>query len=135
MFGFVGNAQKSESVVEIINNKAVIIADKEVLLKNWNINLEKYEGIKGEFTNIEVKEINKNYYLVATGKVYKSSIILVQIAKTNSYEGAGISCTTSDCASSDGCVPDDTKTKCSPCVLNCTKTTTSHSLIKSLTQQ
>ncbi len=123
------------AIAEVIDGKPVIIADKEVLLNNWNNNLEKLSSIKGEFTELDAVIINDKYYLVATGKLYKSAILLEEIDKTNKLMGTGITCTTKDCATLNGaCVPKPNKTACTDCGYNgdCTKTTTGVSLVHTL---
>ena len=120
------------AIAEVIDGKPTIIVDKEVLLNNWNVNLEKLSSIKGEFSELDIAIINDNYYLIANGKVYKSAILLEQIDKTNQLKGTGITCTTKDCATlNNACVPKPNKTACTDCGYNgdCTKTTTGVSLI------
>ena len=135
MLSISGNAQTEKPVAELIDGKPVMIVDKEVLLKNWNANLEKYSGIIGEFTNIEIIEADGNYYLSASGKIYKSSTIL-ELAKagSNLLVATGITCTTRDCATIAGCLPNSRKTACSDCGYNgdCTKTVSSLSVVDSI---
>jgi hypothetical protein len=136
------STQAQVTVGKIENAIAVITANKETLLKNYNSNLLKLSAITGNFTEVAITLIDGSYYLVFKGTQYKSSLKLTSKPKTGRVllidEGDGgggghVSCTTSDCSSEPtGCVPSKPGLACTPCANKgkCTKTVSLTSLLE-----
>lgn len=64
--------------------------------------------------NTHLKEIDGKSYLVSVYKDYVTHSLLDKNYETYQYMYAGISCTSSKCSSSDGCIPESGE-KCTPC--------------------
>ena len=118
----------------IEDGKAVMTLDKESVLSIYNANLLSASKIDGQFTDVGIEdretEEGIQYYLVFRGERYISSFA-IEVQEQQLLALAGISCTTSDCASElGGCVP--AVTSCTPCSNQgkCTKTISNISLIE-----
>jgi hypothetical protein len=137
LFSFSGEAQ-TKFIGEISNGSVKLTVDKADILSKYNRNLLKATGIDGQFTDVKIKTTdNKNYYLVFSSSMYKSSLSLINLA--GKFAPTGTSCTTPDCASEPhGCEvtygtgPEAGTVYCSPCGNGgkCTKTSSSTSLLE-----
>tara|TARA_R100000789_G_scaffold46331_1_gene47048 strand:+ start:528 stop:971 length:444 start_codon:yes stop_codon:yes gene_type:complete len=80
------------------------------------------------FDSSELKKINDRYYLVSKhGEFTTTSLLKIKSNKASNevLEFDGISCTSKTCATSNGCIPHESGTKCTPCNFgtgDCTKT-------------
>lgn len=128
---------QTKFVGEIVAGNPVLTMNKAEMLKLYNMNLLKFTGIDGQFTDASIKPAGTgNYVLLFTGKTCRSALALVN--NGGKLAPSGISCTTTDCSSEPhGCEvtygtgPDAGTVYCSPCSNGgkCTKTSTSTSLL------
>ena len=109
----------------------IITAKESILLENWNTNLSILSQINAELTSIRVFKDGTEYYLMASGAEYSSTIPLIRDG-INGF-GGGVACTSKVCSgSSTGCVPKSDGLSCTACSApsnDCTKTVTSLSLL------
>jgi hypothetical protein len=130
-------AQKNTTIVgKVEGDNAVLTADKALLLKAYNKNLQILSKIDGNFTDVAIVKVVNDYLLVFSGEKYKSVLIIEQNGQTLLARGQ-VSCTTSDCPQeTTGCIPKFESGSelgtCTPCSNNgkCTKTVSSASLLE-----
>jgi hypothetical protein len=130
-------AQKSTTIIgKVEGEKAVLTADKALLLKNYNKNLQTLSQIDGNFTDVSIIKAANDYLLVFSGKKYKSVLAIEQKGEMLHAIGK-VSCTTSDCPQeTTGCIPKFESGSelgtCTPCSNNgkCIKTVASDSLLE-----
>lgn len=75
---------------------------------------------------VSLEEIEGKHYLVSNYKDYVTNSLLRKNVETMEYDYAGISCTSTKCSSSKGCIPKNEE-ECTPCghgVGDCSKTVT-----------
>lgn len=77
--------------------------------------------------NSFLENIEGKPYLVSMYGEYRTNSLLEKDSKRMEYVYGGISCTSKDCATNKGCVPNDDKRSCTACMKglgDCTKTVT-----------
>lgn len=129
-------AQKVTTLVgKIENGSAILTLNKALTIKTYRAKLLKYSNIDGEFTNVEIIQLEKQaYLLVFSGPIYKSSFYVEQTG-SELRAISTISCTTSECSQEKyGCVvkyDGGDIGYCSPCANQgkCTKTSTGESML------
>lgn len=118
---------KAQSPIGIVKNgKAELTANQNQLLKTWNKNLLSQSKIDAQLKTIEIILIEDSYYLRGKG-LYTSTILLNKDSK-DILRAEGISCTSSGCSTNKGCIPTKSKTSCTDCFGDCTKTVSSNAL-------
>lgn len=107
--------------VNSLNRKISFAKDESAILKDFNSLLSKGK-VNAKLTRLILEEVDGKYLLKGYGTNYKSSMLLLDDG-TGSLQAAGITCTTSACASSNGCTAMENNT-CSTCDGDCKKETT-----------
>lgn len=119
--------KKNQFVIgKMINNKPIITTDSKEIISHLQKSTAE-QRIKLDISDLEIIEHeNGNLILRGQGENYTSNSML-SIIRDNvivlGLDGRQITCSSTDCANNDGCVP-DTISKCTACTGTCTKTTT-----------
>ncbi len=112
-------------------NAKMVVSEAKLILKNLEDDLKVTRpNFKIKFTSSEVLKINNDYYLRAYSGDYISTTLLVLSNNGNLVYGK-ISCTSSACSNTDGCIPSPGGKSCTSCVGpfgDCVKTVTSGEL-------
>ena len=130
--------QSNCQVVGILaDNEPVFTVDTDVLIANYNANMQELSGLEVTFTSVEIVQVDTIYYLVFynDGITTRSSLGIKLSGNDNNLLNVqgGTSCTTTDCSSSNtGCVPRLLFKGCTPCENEgkCTRTSSNYSLIE-----
>lgn len=105
--------------------------DEEQLLENWNENLSRLQGIDAQLKQLAFVKTDSVFVLRAKGNEWTSTLLLVEtssIGASKTLAASKISCTSKDCANTNGCLPNFWGTKCTKCNYgfgDCKKTVTS----------
>ena len=121
----------------LVDNEPVFTVDTDVLIANYNANMQELSGLEVTFTSVEIVQVDTIYYLVFynDGITTRSSLGNKLSGNDNNLLNVqgGTSCTTTDCSSSNtGCVPRLLFKGCTPCENEgkCTRTSSNYSLIE-----
>lgn len=110
------NEEEAFIVGRIDGNVFTLLQDESFLLENWNWNLQEYFSIDAELTTLEFFTEGGEIYLRARGVEYVSTTalsIIDDVFLTSSKPT--ISCTSSDCSHTTGCIPKADKKSCTEC--------------------
>ena len=121
----------------LVDNEPVFTVDTDVLIANYNANMQELSGLEVTFTSVEIVQVDTIYYLIFynDGITTRSSLGIKLSGNDNNLLNVqgGTSCTTTDCSSSNtGCVPRLLFKGCTPCENEgkCTRTSSNYSLIE-----
>ncbi|EDP95458.1 hypothetical protein U8527_17355 [Kordia algicida OT-1] len=110
-----------------IEQKTLSKSEQDAIVKLVSTNLSISKDANVSIDSVKLMKINDGYYL----RLYHDGEItttLLKVEKETMLKYAGISCTTTYCATDDGCIPDKDGKKCTKCGAfssDCKKTVTS----------
>ena len=99
------------------------IANFEASIQLLEISLSAVEEVPMKYQEHQLLKIEGEMYLRSRSGNYVTTSLLKKDTNQN-FKLVGISCTTSDCSSTDGCIPNSDGKSCTKCKYKCTKTVT-----------
>lgn len=120
------NLNYAQKVGELQDSIPKFTVDKNNLISTYQTNLLEFGGIDADFSDVEIKKIENEFYLIFIGNNIKSSLFINNINGNLIVDGK-TSCTTIACSSEElGCSPRPLSGGCFPCKNGgkCTKTVT-----------